>query len=110
MEKGGYSPPPPGSALDFLLQAFWNFRRPHHEVLPLVSAMNWKLWMPSPVHMMNLCTRPTAMKIPGIVEVIHRIVGKSILHIIGRDIQEAAGSLQLCAGQECGIETAIYAM
>ena len=46
----------------------------------------------------------------GIGEVIRRIVGKSILYIIGRDIQEAAGSLQLCAGQDCGIEAAIHAM
>ena len=46
----------------------------------------------------------------GIGEVIRRIVGKSILYVIGRDIQEAAGSLQLCAGQDCGIEAAIHAM
>jgi len=46
----------------------------------------------------------------GIGEVVRRIIGKSILTIIRSDIQEAAGSLQLCAGQECGIEAAIHAM
>ena len=46
----------------------------------------------------------------GIVEVLRRIISKSILSIIKHDIQDAAGSLQLCAGQECGIEAAIHAM
>ena len=30
--------------------------------------------------------------------------------MISHDILEAAGTLQLCAGQECGIEAAIHAM
>ena len=46
----------------------------------------------------------------GIGEVVRRIIGKAILALIRSDIQEAAGSLQLCAGQECGIEAAIHAM
>ena len=47
----------------------------------------------------------------GIGEVLRRIIGSpSILSVIGRDIQSAAGSLQLCAGQDCGIEAAVHAM
>ena len=43
-------------------------------------------------------------------EVIQRLLGKAILYLIGQDIQEAAGSLQFCAGQDCGIEVAIHIM
>ncbi len=46
----------------------------------------------------------------GIGEVLRRIVGKAVLSVIGKDVQKAAGSLQLCAGQPSGIEAAIHAM
>ncbi len=46
----------------------------------------------------------------GIGEVLRRILGKATLYLLRDDIQEAAGSLQLCAGHECGIEAAIHAM
>ena len=46
----------------------------------------------------------------GICEVSRRIIGKAVLSIMNPEIQEAAGSLQLCAGQPCGIESAIHAM
>ena len=39
-----------------------------------------------------------------------RISGKAILAVIKYDILEAAGALQLCAGQEAGSEAAIHAM
>ena len=42
----------------------------------------------------------------GIGEVVRRIIGKAILSITSKAIEQAAGSLQLCAGQECGIEGA----
>ena len=45
----------------------------------------------------------------GIGEVLRRVVGKAILHVISADIQEAAGGLQLCAGQDFGIEATIHA-
>ena len=38
----------------------------------------------------------------GICEVSRRIIGKAILSIVNPDIQQAAGSLQLCLGQPCG--------
>ena len=46
----------------------------------------------------------------GIGETARRIIGKAILTTIGEDIKEAAGPLQLCAGQEAGCEAAVHAM
>ena len=46
----------------------------------------------------------------GIGEIIRRIIAKAILHVIGPEIQQAAGSSQLCAGQESGREAAVHAM
>ena len=46
----------------------------------------------------------------GICEVARRIIGKAVLSIVNAEVQQAAGSLQLCAGQPCGIEAAIHAM
>ena len=46
----------------------------------------------------------------GIGEVVRRIIGRAILTVTSKTIEQAAGSLQLCAGQECGIEGAIHAM
>ena len=45
----------------------------------------------------------------GIGEVSRRIFGKAVLHTIKTDIQEVAGSLQLCAGQPAGCEAAVHA-
>lgn len=46
----------------------------------------------------------------GICEVVRRIVSKAILFVIKGDIQEAAGSCQLCGGQIAGTEAAVHAM
>ena len=46
----------------------------------------------------------------GIGETSRRIIGKAIFAVIKYDILEAAGALQLCAGQEAGSEAAIHAM
>ena len=46
----------------------------------------------------------------GVGEVVRRIIAKAVLSIIGPDIQCAAGPLQLCAGQTCGVEAAIYSL
>ena len=43
-------------------------------------------------------------------EVLRRILGKVTLNIIRPEIMEAAGSLQLRAGQDAGIEAGIHAM
>ena len=46
----------------------------------------------------------------GIGEIVRRILGKAILYVLGPAVQQATGSLQLCGGQESGIEAAIHAM
>ena len=46
----------------------------------------------------------------GFGEVPRRIIAKAILKIIGSDVEEAAGPLQLCAGQDGGCEAAVHAM
>ena len=38
------------------------------------------------------------------------MIGKTILTIIGTDIQEPAGALQLCAGQQAGCEVAAHSI
>ena len=46
----------------------------------------------------------------GIAEVARRIVGKSIMELVKDDVVNAAGSLQLAAGQPTGCEAAVHAM
>ncbi|XP_062507224.1 uncharacterized protein LOC134183654, partial [Corticium candelabrum] len=46
----------------------------------------------------------------GIGETFRRIVAKSIMKVVKGDVCDAAGCLQLCAGQEGGSEAAIHAM
>ena len=46
----------------------------------------------------------------GIGDTARRIIAKAILAATKVDIQEAAGSLQLCAGQISGIEAAVHAV
>ena len=45
----------------------------------------------------------------GAGEVPRRIIVKAVLRLIADDIKEAAGPLQVCAGQESGSEAAIHA-
>ena len=53
---------------------------------------------------------PTGIGPIGIGEVLRRIVGKAIVAEIRPKLQEAAGSLQLCAGQKAGCEAAAHVM
>ncbi len=46
----------------------------------------------------------------GIGDTARRIIAKAILTITRGDVQDAAGSLQLCAGQLSGIEAAVHAV
>ena len=46
----------------------------------------------------------------GIGEVSRRIISKAILAVISLEVQDAAGTSQLCAGQQAGCESAIHAM
>ena len=45
----------------------------------------------------------------GVCETARRIIAKAILSVTRGDIQDAAGSLQLCAGQIAGAEAAVHA-
>lgn len=45
----------------------------------------------------------------GIGDTARRIIAKSVLMVISGDIQDAAGTMQLCAGQISGIEAAVHA-
>ena len=45
-----------------------------------------------------------------VYEVLRRIAGKIIMMIFKKDITDAAGPLQLSAGQEAGDEAAIHAI
>lgn len=46
----------------------------------------------------------------GVAESLRRIVGKAIMAVAGHDVQQAAGPLQLCAGQPAGCEAAVHVM
>ena len=46
----------------------------------------------------------------GVGEVLRRIAGKVVMFIAKKDVKEAAGSLQVCAGQESGSEAAVHAI
>ena len=46
----------------------------------------------------------------GICETARRIIPKAVLFATKGDLQDAAGPLQLCAGQIAGIEAAVHAM
>ncbi len=45
----------------------------------------------------------------GIGDTARRIIAKAILRVTRQDIQEVAGSVQLCAGQISGTEAAVHA-
>ena len=46
----------------------------------------------------------------GICEVPRRIIAKAILFVTKGDVEDAAGSTQMCAGQLAGIEAAVHAV
>ena len=43
----------------------------------------------------------------GVGEALRRIAGKVVINILKKDVMNAAGLLQVCAGQEAGAEAAI---
>ena len=46
----------------------------------------------------------------GVAEVLRRIISKAVLAVIGWDIREAAGGVQLCVGQVSGCEAGVHAL
>ena len=63
----------------------------------------------TPCHLIALDKSPGVRPI-GVGETARRTIGKAIIAALRTDIQEAAGSFQLCAGQEAGSEAAIHAV
>ena len=53
---------------------------------------------------------PSGVRPIGIGEVLRRIIGKAVVAEIKPELVEAAGCLQLCAGQASGCEAAAHAM
>lgn len=46
----------------------------------------------------------------GIGEALRWIIGKAILAVVGLDVQQVTGALQVCDGQQGGCESAVHAM
>ena len=46
----------------------------------------------------------------GVCEVVRRIMGKAIMEVVKKDVVNATGPIQLCAGHEGGAEAAVHAM
>ena len=60
-------------------------------------------------HLIPLNKNPGVRPI-GVGEIPQRIVGKIVLRVARQDLQHAADSSQLCAGQIGGCEAAVHAM
>ena len=70
---------------------------------------------PTPLEAYVSCRLLPLDKMPGVrpigvCETLRRIIGKAFMVIVGPDVQSVAGSLQLCAGQDAGVEAAVHAM
>ena len=50
---------------------------------------------------------PTARPI-GIREILRRIIDKAVMSVVKKEVVQATGSLQACAGQVAGVESAIH--
>ena len=46
----------------------------------------------------------------GVGEVLRRIMGKMLVYALKPDLQEGAGELQMCVGQQGGCEAGVNAM
>ena len=57
-----------------------------------------------------LIKHETGVRPIGIGETLRRIIGKCVIDVLSNDVQQAAGTLQTCAGVQSGIEAAIHAM
>ena len=46
----------------------------------------------------------------GIREASRRLMGKAVMSVVKKEVVQAIGSLQVCAGQVTGVELAIHSM
>ena len=57
-----------------------------------------------------LLNRSPGVRPIGIGEVLRKIIGKFVMSFVKREVVQAEGSLQVCAGQVTGVESAIHNM
>ena len=70
---------------------------------------------PTSLQACNACQLIPLGKCPGVLpigvgEVLRRIIGRTIVSWIQTDLKQLGGNQQLCMGQLCGIEHAIYSL
>ena len=96
-----------------------SFKSASHDLCHALAAMGQRICT-STIHPDDLSAFVVCRLIPlnecpgvrpiGIGEVPRRIIAKAVLSLFRHDIQDAAGVLQVCAGQEGGCEAAVHAM
>ena len=96
-----------------------SFQRESTELCEAVAALARRMSSqyvdPSGLTALTACRLVALDKQPGvrpigIGEVLGRIVGKATLAVVGPDVQQVAGALQVCTGQQGGCESAVHAM
>ena len=96
-----------------------SFKGASHDLCNAIASLARRLAMkfvdPLGLHAFTACRLIPLNKNPGvrpisIAETLRRITAKAILAVVKQDVQTAAGSLQVCAGQEGGCEAAVHAM
>ena len=96
-----------------------SFKSASYDLCHALAAVGWRICS-SNVHPDDLSAFVTCRLIPlnkcpgvrpiGVGEVPRRIIAKAVLNLFHLDILDAAGPLQVCAGQEGGCEAAVHAM
>ena len=94
---------------------FGSFKAASHDLCHALAAVGRRICTTN-IHPDDLCAFISCQLIPlnknpgvrpiGIGEVPRRIVAKAVLSLFSLDIQDAAGPLQVCAGQDGGCEAA----
>ena len=96
-----------------------SFGNPSADLCSSVAAVARRLCSsyvdPVCIHALFSCRLVALNKLPGvrpigIGETCRRIIGKAVLSVLGQDVLEAIGSVQLCAGQKGGCEAAVHAL
>ena len=96
-----------------------SFKTPFHDLCHALAGVGRRICS-SNIHPDDLSAFVSCRLIPlnknpgvrpiGVGEVPRRIIAKAILSLFRLDIQDTAGPLQVCAGQDGGCEAAIHAM
>ena len=94
-----------------------SFKYAYHILCRVLAAMGQRIFT-STIHPDDLSAFVACRLIPlnkcpgvrpiGICEVPRRIIAKAVLSLFHLDIQDAAGPLRVCAGQEGGCEATVH--